>query len=325
MFAPSTEQWLARGWRTVTPWMASAVFALALAACGGGGGGGDGPPAQLESPPPTAGFSEPSLTGNTATDAHNHINLRRAQAGLSVLGRHAQIDSAAQAHSDYQAINNTITHGEVRGNPGFTGVEPGERLSAAGYQLPANDYAYGEVIAARSTTQGVDMVEDLLAAIYHRFAILEPMYKEIGVGAATNTAGYTYLTADLVAVGLDRGLPGTSVAVYPFPGQANVPAEFFSDSEEPDPVPNQNSVGYPISVHANLTSTLQVQSFTVKPRDGQALSVRLLTRANDANTPASGAAIIPLARLAGATMYDVQFVGTLDGASVSRVWSFTTP
>jgi uncharacterized protein YkwD len=322
MSARTSEGWLAGGWQKAAPWFATAAAAFALAACGGGGG--DSP--QLASPPPApvADPAAPPATGNTATDAFNRMNFRRAQAGLAALGRNARIDAAAQAHSDYQAIHNEISHIETPGLPGFTGVQPGDRLNAAGYRLPANDYAYGEVIAARSNAQGAAMAEDLLAAIYHRFAILEPMYKEAGVGAATGSASSTYLTADMAAIGLDRGLPGASVAVYPFAGQENVPADFASDSETPDPVPEANNVGYPISVHANLTSTLLVQSFTVKPRGGQALPVRLLTRAGDGNTPPSGAAIIPLSPMAGATTYDVQFTGTLDGAPVSRAWSFKT-
>jgi hypothetical protein len=114
------------------------------------------------------------------------------------------------------------------------------------------------------------------------------------------------------------------VAVWPFDGQAQVPINFFSDYETPDPVPNINEVGYPISVHANITSRVTVQSFSVHPRGGADLAVRLLTRSADPETPFSSAAIIPLSRLASGTVYDVSFSGTLDGAPVSRSWSFTT-
>jgi hypothetical protein len=49
-----------------------------------------------------------------------------------------------------------------------------------------------------------------------------------------------------------------------------------------------------------------------------------MTHALDAETPASVAAIVPLSPLSSGTTYDVQFVGTVDGADTSRSWSFTT-
>jgi hypothetical protein len=71
-----------------------------------------------------------------------------------------------------------------------------------------------------------------------------------------------------------------------------------------------------------------VYSFSVQPHGGAALNVRLLTHDSDPNhpveTPRSTAAIIPLAKLAPATTYDVSFTGAVDGAPVSRTWSFTT-
>jgi hypothetical protein len=55
-----------------------------------------------------------------------------------------------------------------------------------------------------------------------------------------------------------RGLPANN--------QTNVPPNFFSDNESPDPVPGQNEVGYPISVHGD--SNVTVQNFTVAARGG---------------------------------------------------------
>ena len=114
---------------------------------------------------------------------------------------------------------------------------------------------------------------------------------------------------------------------YPVPNQLRVPTVFFSDQEEPDPVPNRNEVGYPISVHADFTSSLNVASFTVRARGGAALTVKLLTAANDPQTSRSGpaaAAIIPLDVLSPGTTYDVVFSGQVDSVQVDKTWSFTT-
>jgi hypothetical protein len=203
-----------------------------------------------------------------------------------------------------------------------------DRLQAAGYPFGTSSYAYGEVIAAASDSSGFYLAEELVAAIYHRFVMFEPIFKESGTGAATIAGGYTYFTNNFATNnGFGPGIGSGQIAVYPYAGQSRVPTVFFSDQEEPDPVPNQNEVGYPISVHANFTSDLKVSSFAVRPRGGAAMNVKLLTKVTDAQTSKSGpaaAAIIPLAVLAAGTTYDVSFSGQVDGLQVDKAWSFTT-
>jgi uncharacterized protein YkwD len=281
----------------------------------------------------TAESGAPVATGSTANDGYNWFNFRRQQIGLSPFTRNARIDVAAQGHSNYQKTNNVISHEQTVGQPGFTGRYVNDRLVGAGYALPADNYAYGEVISSTSDTSGFKAAEDLIAAIYHRFLIFEPMFKEAGSGAATVPNGLTYFTTNFATLGLNGGLQGGNVVIYPFSNQQRVPVNFFSDNESPDPVPSRNEVGYPISVHANIVSTVRVQSFTVRPRGGSVLPVQLLVgvanqqvpgQVADPHTPTSAASIIPLAKLSANTTYDVQFTGSVDGASVNRNWSFTT-
>jgi uncharacterized protein YkwD len=307
--------------------LAALIAALALTACGGGSDDDNASSASSTS----TGFSgqdasAPVLTNNVATDGFNWINYRRSQAGVGVLARNAQLDRAAQAHSDYQRQNNTVSHDEQAGKPGFTGATVEARVQAAGYTLvPA--YASGEIIAATTNNSGFYMAEELVTAIYHRFVMFEPLFKDMGAGASTTSANYTYFTTNLGATrGYSPGLPSHTIATWPVNGQTGVQPNFFSNYEEPDPVPNIDEVGYPISVHANLTETLAVQSFTVRSRGGASnLQTRLLVRGQDPNTTmTSVAAIIPLAPLAAKTTYDVSFTGTADGAPVSKTWSFTT-
>ncbi len=306
--------------------LAALLAAAALAACGGGGGGdvtgtsGVTPVTPVTPAQPGA----PAATGDTATDGFAWFNYRRGQIGLATLARNARIDQAAVGHSNYLRLNNTVSHDQVAGKQGFTGAAVGNRLAAAGYTV-AGQYAYGEVISAASDRTGFYHAEELIAAIYHRFVIFEPVFREMGTGAATGTNNYTYFTADFAATnGYGTGVARGSVAVYPASGQTAVPVSFLSDTESPDPVPGQNEVGYPISVHANISATVAVTAFTVRPRGGTDLAVRLLADASDEHTPGSAAAIIPLARLAAATTYDVTFTGTVDSIAVTRNWSFTT-
>lgn len=306
--------------------------AWVLVACGGGGsGGGGGNTAGASNGTPSTGFSgqdasAPIATNNIATDGLNWINYRRSQIGMPALAHNGVIDVAAQGHSDYQRINNTVTHTQTAGKQGFTGVDLEARLKAAGYTFSGSN-AIGEVISATSNGSGFYMAEELITAIYHRFVIFEPVFKEIGTGAAATSNNYNYFTADFVTNnGYGSGIPAATIVTWPFNGQTQVPATFNSDYEEPDPVPDRSVVGYPVSVHTNLTRKLTVQSFTIRAHGaGTDLSTRLLAQGQDANTTTqSAAAIVPLAPLAAATTYDVTFTGAVDGTPVTRGWSFTT-
>jgi uncharacterized protein YkwD len=316
-------------------WLASLLAALLVAGCGGGGGGSsDGGTSSAQSgngasdttTAPVVETGAPQATGNMATDGFNWFNFRRQQMGLAAVTRNTQIDTAALNHSNYQAQNNTITHDEVSTRRGFSGASVLDRLRTAQYSVPASNYAYGEVISSTPDTSGVNAAEDLIAAIYHRFVIFEPKFLEAGASSATAGSGYTYFTTDFATRTLNRGGLGTGkLVVYPFSNQQNLPVVFYSDQEQPDPVPDRNEVGYPVSVHVDITSTLTVQSFTINPRGGAVLATRLLKKETDTEIgEPSVAAIIPLSVLQPQTTYDVRFAGSVDNVPVNLAWSFTT-
>lgn len=265
----------------------------------------------------------PTATGEMATDGLNWINYRRQQAGLAVPRRDARIDSAAAAHAAYQQLNNVVTHDEVDGRTGFSGTTSTDRLRAAGYPL-GTALADGEVIAAIAESDGFAAAEGLLAAIYHRYLMLEPRFDQAGAASAHRAGGYYWLNVNFVATRAGSGLGSARVAVWPVPEQRNVRTAFLSDEETPDPVPGRNQVGYPLSVHADLGKTLRTGSFSVRESGADPLAVRLLDGTTDTDTPSSAAAIIPLSPLRSATRYDVAFNGTLDGAPLVLSWSFTT-
>ncbi len=324
------------------------ITALILAGCGGGGSSDSSG---------SGSFANTAVAAQsgTASDGFARFNYWRSQLGLTPVSRNAQLDAAAQGHSEYQAYNNVITHYQTVGKPYFTGVcltddssdpncNPSQtsRIERAQYPLPPDNYAVGEVIASTDNTSGSAAADALIDAVYHRFVIFEPMFKEAGAGAATSSSGSTYFTVDFAAIGLDQGLGWGQVAVFPKDGQnPPVPISFSSDSEIPDPVGpdpvtgvNPDVVGYPISVHADIIYTLSVASFTVAPHGGSALPAQKLWPGVDKNTGSSEAAIVPLSPLQPNTTYDVQFSGTMIEKDVHGVvsrsqainlnWSFTT-
>jgi hypothetical protein len=319
--------------------LVSLLMAAVFAGCGGGGGGDGGSAAggaQLQSgdlggatPAPGSLLGEagaPEPTGVMATDGYNWINFRRRQIGLAAVSRNALVDHAAQAHSNYQALINTITHDEVQTQRGFTGVSVYERLAATQYAFPVSNFAYGEIIVATGDSNGFNAAEDLITSIYHRFVLFEPKFLDAGAGAATGPTRRAYFTIDFATRTLRQGgLGNGQLVTYPVANQQNLPTVFFSDQEQPDPVPDRNEVGYPVSVHADITSSIQVQTFTISPRGGTPLASSLLTHDNDVQIGyPSVAAIIPLTQLQSQGYYDVQFIGSVDSVPVKLSWSFKT-
>jgi uncharacterized protein YkwD len=306
--------------------LATAAALMGVAGCGGGGGS-DSAAASSTAPPVVTTPQDPgapTLTNNIPADGLAWINYRRAQIGVQTLTRNSFIDRAAQSHSDYQKTNNLVSHDELASKPGFTGVNVGKRLESAGYVFNVSGYA-GEVISATSSSSGFFMAEELITAIYHRFAIFEPRFRDIGTGSATTTQKYTYFTSDFATGAGTGGLGRGAMVTWPASSQTLVPTNFMSDNETPDPVSGVNEVGYPVSVHADIGSIITVDSFTLRARGASAdVSTRLLRHSDDEHTPESAAAIVPLTVLKAGTTYDVTFKGRVDTVAANRTWSFTT-
>jgi uncharacterized protein YkwD len=311
---------------------AALLVSILVVACGGGNSDNSSSPAASPSAAASTSITTQAQASSTssqqlaafATEGFNWFNMRRQQIGLAAVSRNSLLDTAALGHSTYQKLNNVISHEEIPGRPGFTGERLRDRLNAAGYTFTQSSFSFGEVISATTDGSGTQATENLIGAIYHRYVLFEPMFREAGAGAAAVPGGYTYFTVNFTANGLSRGIGHGNLITYPDANQQSVDRSVFSDRETPDPVAGQDEVGYPISVHADIVADVTVRDFTVRPRGGASLPVRLLTHATDSETPPSAAAIIPVAVLAPATTYDVQFNGTVDGVPVSKAWSFAT-
>lgn len=167
--------------------LVSVLALAALAACGGGGGGsssesssgGDSSsglpplPAQdpivVTTPEPEANLLAVAGVYSDANraSAFDRLNAIRLQAGLGVLRQVAAIDVAAQGHADWLSYNNYVSHVQVVGTYGFTGVTPGARNIAASY----NFYSAEVISFGSATATGAAHVDALMAAPYHRLAM----------------------------------------------------------------------------------------------------------------------------------------------------------
>ncbi|MFJ6836938.1 sigma-70 family RNA polymerase sigma factor [Streptomyces sp. NPDC091209] len=119
-----------------------------------------------------------SAPTTTVAQVVSLVNKERAAAGCGPLTEDAQLEDAAQAHSDDMAARGFFDHT----NP--DGADPGERITAAGYRWST----YGENIAmGQQTPQAV--MDSWMNSPGHRANILNCSFKNIGVGVHKGSGG----------------------------------------------------------------------------------------------------------------------------------------
>jgi uncharacterized protein YkwD len=107
------------------------------------------------------------------------VNRKRGQAGLSPLRLHSQLNAAAQAHSNDMARHNFLSH------TGADGSSPFDRIRRYGY----NYRRAGENIAS-GYSSAQDVMQGWLNSSGHRANILNPKFRDIGIGVASGNKRY---------------------------------------------------------------------------------------------------------------------------------------
>jgi len=110
------------------------------------------------------------------------VNQVRNAEGLSTLTQNAALTQSAQNHSTWMAMENTLSH------TGQGGSTPEERIRDAGYLI----YGFGENVGGGADSPE-KIMDEWMHSAPHRANILEPRFKEIGVGLALTPTGlYRY-------------------------------------------------------------------------------------------------------------------------------------
>ena len=292
--------------------------------------------------PPTTTYA----VGSEELAAFNYINTERLNCGFGSLRQNASLDSAAASHSAWMINNNTVGHYEVVNTPGFTGVDPGARMTAVGYK-----YVVGsEVLTYASNTKklgfGLSGIKDLFAAPYHLIGLLSSN-REIGISATSggpagsgadlvaplNTSPSTNLVVDMASntTYLPQVQGSNDVLTYPCQGSTNVTPQ-MTGTESPTPILNRNfttnPIGQPIVVQVATGNKLVITTLSLVTTIGSIPSViaTTLTSATDLNyeVQPSQAVIIPDTPLAHNTQYTVTIQGTNNGALFVKNFTFTT-
>lgn len=302
------------------------------------------PPAPTPSPPPPSGPIAAQMTVSTPvgydTDrlaAFDRLNEIRLSAGLGLLAQSTPLDQAAQAHAAWIIANDSFTHEEASGSPGFTGAHWWDRAEAAGYVPVEGD----ELIAAPA--RGATGVDALVNSVYHRAGLLAFEPVDVGIGWAGGSAADVAmpLVIEVTRPGSDpvRGLGQSAqpsidgVSLWPTSGAIDLPLRLGNESPNPVPTQDVSTLGLPISLIVDEETTIGVDAFVVSiATSGIAVPGRILTSATDPNAllPRSFAAFVPLMPLAPGTTYLVSFTGSATGfltgarRAIQRAWSFTT-
>jgi uncharacterized protein YkwD len=323
----------------------SALWAtLLLASCGGGGGSDSAPPRPYT--PPIEREARTSVAAATYTDswklgAFNRLNEIRAQAGIGLLTQNASVDQAAQNHSTYQVNHSKIEHTETSGGADRTGGGPDERIRAITappyLDLKTSTEVISPVLVRNSTAaqSGLNLVDGLMSAPYHRSAMLSPEWSDMGVGFDAR-GGQANMTINLARTEANtQGAPKTQLIIWPPDGSTNMPTAM--PGEDPDPIPENKGApaGYPASVQSNPLLGIRVGNITqfeISDLSGAVVATKLLDSSDKELAGGLFVAALPKAPLAKNTRYKVTFKADLqkggaifkEDTPISKTWYFTT-
>jgi len=294
-------------------------------------------------------------------EARTQLNSIREAMNMNTLMQNENLNSAAQAHADYLVLNNESSHYEIEGHTNFTGIKPFERAFYAGYNI-----SHVSENLSTKHPNAKSSIDGLFSAIYHRFGFLSPSIDEIGVGVTQNEqesdkSAFVYLmgNSELNRLCSLKNFNGTGkyvykvckhskhriaekkfynalnynkennpkIIIYPYDGQEEVPPAFYS--EVPDPLPDHEVSGFPISIEFNdyFFKELQVNSFKLfKKGEEEVINVRLMDKDSDPHQRFTQKqyALFPLERLE----YDTQYSAEVEYVSKNRtkklIWTFRT-
>ena len=292
--------------------------------------------------------------------ATSYLNTIRQNMGMNSLLNNSQLEEAAQAHADYLVANKESTHTEIVGHLNFTGSHPVDRTLHAGY----NTLQVSENLSTKNP-HAKSSIDGLFSAIYHRFGFLNPNIDEIGVGVSQNkneseNSAFVYVmgNSELNRLcsfknfnGIGRYIYGVckdkthridekkfkdaikynkqnnpKIVVYPYDGQKEVPPAFYS--EVPDPLPNHEVSGFPVSIEFNdyFFKNIQVHTFSLFTDNKEIFDVLFMDKNSDPHSRFTDKqyALFPLKRLAYDKEYKAVVSYSIKGKIKEISWKFRT-
>ncbi len=275
--------------------------------------------------------------------ALNYLNELRQGAGLVPFKSQKELKLAAKSHADYLTNHLTYGHREEAKYSDFTGEYGSSRVMHYGYSAP-------QVIENVSVNNKnyKESIDGLFSAIYHRMAFLDFRVNTIGIGVSQNlqhqehTAFVYDMSSDaleklyrskkkITNKNLDKALncnkQNSSIILFPFNQQKNVPPAFFN--ELPDPLPTYDVSGYPISISFNpqVYKNVKLLSFKIFESDSNEITDTIqYDFKSDPNQRLEkfDFVLFPLKRLKWNHHYVVKTLANVDNRLLEKRWEFYT-
>ena len=291
--------------------------------------------------------------------AFDYVSETRETMGLNGLTPNTLLERAAQSHADYLVAHHASSHFETEGKRYFSGVSPMDRAAYAGYaSLRVSENLSTHHHSAKASVEG------LFSAIYHRFAFLDPQIDEMGVGvtqdaAVGNNSAFVYLMGNsrvrvlceeesfrgqgkyvykvcldpkhrIRAKAFERALQhqqreNPRLILYPYDGQEEVTPVFYDES--PDPLPESEVSGFPVSVAFNPSFFPKVSEVSLRLYKGdKEVPGHFMEKENDPHGRFSALqfALFPEERLAYNTRYRVLLQYRYKDEMQQQIWHFST-
>ena len=304
-----------------------------------------------------------SLQANSKKDGLVYLNDIREDAGLIRFKKNIALEKAAASHAKYLIQNQINSHYQKKGKYAFLGENPSVRVIKSGYPS-----AYVVENLSINTKGYVQSIRNLFSAIYHRYVFLDLDKDEIGYASFSSKKhrkrndAYVYVLGSSGIVKLcqrsfslihgnyymtnickedSKMIPlslfeekkevirrkNSDIVLYPYPKQNDIWPAFYNES--PDPLPDHQVSGFPVSVQFNPAyyKSVKLISFRLFDENGKEIKqTRILQKNNDPNHLFTDMefALMPLKRLEFDTPYRVYFEADADGKKVKKEWEFRT-
>jgi uncharacterized protein YkwD len=289
-----------------------------------GSTGTDAAPNDSSTVPDTGTVTPPGpVYGNkcTGTDANeakaaDEVAIVRGKAKLPPMNCVNSVMQAARNHSSYIGQNGwTLTHTETQGKPGFTGVNFWDRTSYTGY---TGSPSFEVVHSVSDAHEAITGQNGWINTLYHRIPFVAYGTKDYGFGYASG--GGQTSTTDF---GSGNSASKTAMTTWPANGDTAVWTTFHNAYEIPNPLPNQQVAGYPITIVGGAALTLATHDITA---NNGAVSHIVMSSSNDPAglIPSSQIYLIPNNVLSKNTKYTVHVTGTVNGQAYDLAFAFTT-
>jgi hypothetical protein len=293
--------------------------------------------------------------------ARTYLNNIRESMQINTFLQNELLGIAAQGHANYIVANNNPSHYEIQGEKNFIGVRPLDRAVYANYaSRNVSENFSSHTYDAQSSIDG------LFSAIYHRFGFLSLSMDEIGIGTAqdklnTSNSAFVYVMGNSTQKRLcheksfkgygkyyhdvckdkshriskkefdkasnDNKRYNPKLIVYPYDGQIEVPPVFYDES--PDPLPNHEVSGFPVSMEFNdyYFKDVELNSFKLFDNTGKEVDdVLLMSKDNDPHQRFTSLqyALFPLKRLDYNMQYNVKISYSVKEITHLLSWTFST-